>query len=168
MGNSCSSSLIDFSWSGIGTIIILLLLIGGAAYFYSTRLRRHTRRRVYRDNGFDMDLYKEFEAYRSNRSRQSVPALTYDTSFDARPSYRLDASPTDSNKFPTRHAAPYPSPSPISSSPLSSSVHDEMLLLFRQLLSAQRSHPSDSARDEEAIHIADPAARRSNWTNLSA
>ena len=146
MGNSCSSSLIDMSWSGMGTLIIIALLVACGCYYYATHVRQRTKRRVYRDNGFDMDLYAEFEAYRSNRSRRKhMPAITYEPTRDSRPSFPLHPDPTP----------PY-TPSPPSSSP-----NDELASLLRQLLSDRRAGPTSAQ-----VHIADPSARRTEWNKL--
>ena len=140
MGNSCSSSLIDMSWSGMGTLIIIALLVACGCYYYATHVRQRTKRRVYRDNGFDMDLYAEFEAYRSNRGRRkNLPAVTYEPPLNSRPSFPLHPDP----------------------SPPSSPTTDELASLLRQILSDRRASPPSAQ-----VHIADPSARRTDWNKL--
>ena len=58
MGNSCS--VIDFSWNSMGLWLIIVFAVLGAIYYYRHRVRRTTKKEIYKTNGGDMDFYKEF------------------------------------------------------------------------------------------------------------
>ena len=165
MGNTCSSSLIDMSWSGIGIIILLLIVAAAGFYFYSRRVHRHHRRRVYRDSGFDMDLYREFQDYRDSRTRtRSIPT-------DHRPALGYIAP------HPPLYAQP-----PLPLFPRQPAAHpsakEELLLHVQRLLEAgppvdAASLPQPSASASSAQHsasatrpsLSDPVSRNADWSN---
>ena len=149
MGNSCSSSLIDLSWSGFGTVILLLLVVCGGGYYFATCVRRITRRDIYRKNGFDLELYNEFEAYRRDHShrRPQYPAVTYENTNERRPAYNLDSGSLPSQPAKTPASSP-----------------DELLTLLSQLIADRL--PTPSPQPASPVHIADQAARRSQWNNV--
>ena len=60
MGNQSSCSIIDLSWNSMGLWIIIVAAGAAAIYYYRHRIRRTTRKEIYRSNGGDMDVYKEF------------------------------------------------------------------------------------------------------------
>jgi len=157
MGNSCSSSLIDLSWSGFGTILLILVVICAGAYFYSTRVRRITKRNLYRKNGFDLELYSEFEAYRREQShrRSPFPAVTYETNNEHRPAFNLHSGSIASSSRPAQPSVPSPTPSP-----------DDLLQILSQLVADRLPNPSPPPTSPTPVHIADQAARRSQWNNV--
>ena len=71
---TCSSSIINMSWSSAWLALILLGAAACAAYYYRHRIRRSTRRRAFCESGMDEDLYREFRDWHTDRTaRLALP-----------------------------------------------------------------------------------------------
>ena len=76
MGNQSSCSIIDFSWNSMGLWIIILAAGAAAIYYYRHRIRRTTRKEIYKTNGGDMDVYKEFMEWKVRQQYEAqLPPL---------------------------------------------------------------------------------------------
>ena len=177
MGNQSSCSVIDFSWNSMGLWLILLAAAAGAIYYYRHRIRRSTRRKIYRAGGGDMDLYKNFLEW---RERQEIePPNPHLRAIE--PPRQYNPPPNPPHRQQPQPDQPYNAPAPRAHFPRRQHHYDDLesgleslLPLLRALQAQQQTRPEPTASPSGLQSppasgrpdIASPLARQSVWQDV--
>ena len=186
MGNTCSSSLIDFSWSTAIIWLIIICALVVAFWFYKRRTQHYTERKAYVQQGGDADLYEDFMAWKAaNRIREArgglLTANFQETTFSSvsqqqhrRQSCQVQASSPLPPDPPARRQS---KPAQLQAAQQAMDVESclPVIQALQALLSQQQSmahvaqvHQPMQARQlsQAESDISSPPARHGNWRDV--